>query len=135
MVGDGVQVPLVTGLAVERASAFEHDVVQVFSIDERGFAGVVVLAGIEGGVDGRAGLDIEPHAGAKVQLAGGVLAGRNVDAAAAGLAAGIHGFLEGRPGIVALAAGRAVIPDIEDALRGSNLGEGRDGQRAGKQRP
>jgi hypothetical protein len=108
--------------------------VQVFAIDQRGFAGVVVLGGIEGGIDGRTRLDIEPHAGAEVKLAGSVLAGRNVNAAAAGLAAGVNGFLEGRPGVVALAAGRTVIPDIEDALRGGNLSEGRDGQRAAKQR-
>jgi hypothetical protein len=41
-----------------------------------------------------------------MQLARGALVGRNGNAAAASLAAGILCFLEGRPGIVALARGR-----------------------------
>jgi hypothetical protein len=62
-----------------------------------------------------------------MELSRCVLARRKVDLASAHFAASIDGFLQGRPGIIALAARRAVTPDIEDALRRSGLTE--DGQR------
>ena len=68
VIGDGIQVPLIRCLSVERACAFEGDVVQVFAVNQGGLARVVVLARIQRGVDGRAGLEVEPHAAPQVQL-------------------------------------------------------------------
>ena len=121
MVGDGVQMPLIGRLAIERPCAFERDIVQVFAIDQRGLSASSYWLRIERGVDRRARLHIQPHSRAQMKLSRRVLPGRNVDPASARFAAGIDGFLQCWPGIVALAAGCAVVLDIEDALRSYRL--------------
>ena len=57
-----------------------------------------------------------------------VLTGRKVDHAAAGLRAGVYGFLNGRPGIGRFDARGSVVLDIENCL-GRDLGA-RDWSRA-----
>ena len=59
-----------------------------------------------------------------MELAGGVAARRNVDAAAAGLAAEVDRFLEGGTGVVGFGAGRAEVFDVADGLGGSGNGGG-----------
>jgi hypothetical protein len=51
-----------------------------------------------------------------MQLARSVLAGTNIDSAAAGLSASVNRFLERGARIVGLDAQRAVILDIENGL-------------------
>lgn len=51
-----------------------------------------------------------------MELAGGVIAGRNVDGASAGLAARVDGSLDGGAGVVLLVARGAEIFDVKDVL-------------------
>ena len=51
-----------------------------------------------------------------MKLSRRIVPGRNVHLATACLAASIDGFLEGRPSIIALAPGSAIVCDIEDWL-------------------
>ena len=57
-----------------------------------------------------------------MKLAGGVAAGRDIDAASAGLAAEVDGFLQGWAGVVGFDAGGAEVPDVADGLGGDGNG-------------
>jgi len=121
VVRDGVEVPFIGRLPIQRSAALKRDVVKVLAVNQSGRPGVVVLAAVESRVDGRAGFDMQAHAGAQMKLARGVLTRWNVDLAPAHFAAGVNGFLQRRAGIVGLEPGCAVVFDIKDALRRSEL--------------
>src|SRR5208337_4930555 len=115
------RMPLIGRLTIQRATAFERDIVQVLAIDQRGPFRVVVLASIERGVDRRTRLYIEPYPRPQMKLSRRVLPGWDVNLATARFAAGINGFLQSRARIIALAAGCAVVLDIEKTLRWRRL--------------
>ena len=121
-IGEVVRSPLVGRLAIERAAAFERDIVQVFAVDEADL-GEGSNCAVERGEECGAGFEIETDAGTEMQLAGGVFAGPDVNGAAAGFAAGVDGFLQRGAGVVRLVSGGAVIFDVEDWLCG-NQGSG-----------
>ena len=54
----------------------------------------IELFAVERGEQRRAGLHVKAHSRSQVQLAGSVLAGRNIYGAAAGAPAGVDGLLQ-----------------------------------------
>ena len=115
-IGNAVGTPFVGGLTVERAAAFESDVVEIFAGDERRFRRGIKLRAVEGGKQRGARFDIKPHTGAQVELAGGVFTGTDVDGATPGFAACVNGLLEGGTGVVGFDSGGAVVFYVEDRL-------------------
>src|SRR5580693_8143227 len=111
-----VGLPLVGGLSVNRAAAFEGDIVQVLADEERGFRRRIELAAFERSKEGCAGLEIEAHAGAEMELAGGVLARRKIDGSTTGFPASIDSLLQSGTRVVLFAAGGAVALHVIDKL-------------------
>ena len=109
--------PLVGGLTVKRAPAFEGDVMQVLTEEQGRFRGIE-LAAIERSKEGCAGLQIQAHSRSEAKLSGGVLTGWYIHRATTGFSASIDGLLEGGARVVLFDPGCAVFLHVVHNLAG-----------------
>lgn len=103
--------PLILGLAVHHAVAFQGNLLEILAMEQ---GTPVEVRRIFTGIERGAGFQVNPHMAAQVDGTGGVSAGREVDHPAAGRRAGVDGGLDSRLGQVGFLAGGAVIAHVED---------------------